>query len=72
MVIAPGWMLPVPIAPIMLSPPPLDTSACGLMPKCWAISGKIVPTAAWASISSGNAFARRPLGSISRSSCKSH
>lgn len=27
MVIAPGLILPVPIAPIMLSPPPLATSA---------------------------------------------
>ena len=45
MVIAPGLMLPVPMAPIMLSPPPLETSALGLMPKCSAMPGRIVPTA---------------------------
>ncbi|MNC68933.1 hypothetical protein D3C75_1195770 [compost metagenome] len=45
MVIAPGLMLPVPMAPIMLSPPPLDTSACGLMPRCSAMPGSSVPTA---------------------------
>ncbi len=45
MVIEPGAMLPVPMAPIMLSPPPLETIALGLMPRRCAIAGRMVPTA---------------------------
>ena len=72
MVIAPELIFPVPIAPIMLSPPPLDTMACGFKPRRFASSGRSGPIGLSDSINSGSAASMRPPGSICRKILKSH
>ena len=64
MVMSPGSILPVPIAAIMLSPPPLDTTALGFRPSNLAICGRMRPTGWRGSISSGKACSRWPSGSM--------
>ena len=50
----PAAVLPVPMAPIMLSPPPALTSVPGLRPSCCAVADDNVPAGWSLEINGGN------------------
>src|SRR5579859_1425634 len=59
----PSQTFPVPMAPIMLSPPPAETMHEGAIPNSFAISGRSIPTISSASIRGGSAADNWPLPS---------
>lgn len=63
-VIMPGAILPVPMAPSMLSPPPVATQVCGLRPRAVAACSRKVPMQSPDSSNSGSAAKRRSPGSM--------